>query len=462
KLRGYRIELGEIEARLQAHADVGEAVVLLRDKRLVGYVVSSRDDGLGDELKAQLKDALPDYMVPSKILVLQRFPLTPNGKVDRKALPEPVWESQVYQAPSTPEELALAVIWQQVLGLEQVGLHDNFFELGGDSIVSIQVVSRARQAGLALTPKDLFQHQTLQALARAAKPLEGALAIDQGPVSGAVPLTPIQAWFFEQPIPQRHHWNQSVLLKAAQPLDSQALSRALQALVAHHDALRLSWKQEGNCWTQCHRDFSQQTVLWEREATTEEDITAHCDQAQASLSLQDGPLLRAVHIRLADGTARLLLVVHHLVVDGVSWRILLEDLQQAYAGLPLPAKTSAYKHWAEHMEAFAHGEVLQTEVAYWQQQLAGPVDQFPEDGTPGGGIESLTLTLDKARTAQLMKTANAAYRTRIDELLLTALARTLCAWSGQPSVLVDLEGHGREALFDGLDLTRTVGWFTSL
>ncbi|WP_409279646.1 condensation domain-containing protein, partial [Pseudomonas defluvii] len=117
---------------------------------------------------------------------------------------------------------------------------------------------------------------------------------------------------------------------------------------------------------------------------------------------------------------------------------LLEDLQQAYAGLPLPAKTSAYKHWAEQMEAFAHGEVLQTEVAYWQQQLAGPVDQFPEDGAPGGGIESLTLTLDKARTAQLLKTANAAYRTRIDELLLTALARTLCAWSGQPSVLVDL------------------------
>ncbi|WP_409281897.1 AMP-binding enzyme, partial [Pseudomonas defluvii] len=145
------IELGEIETRLQAHADVGEAVVLLRDKRLVGYVVSNRDDGLGDELKAQLKDALPDYMVPSKILVLQRFPLTPNGKVDRKALPEPVWESQAYQAPGTPEELALAAIWQQVLGLEQVGLHDNFFELGGDSIVSIQVVSRARQAGLALT-----------------------------------------------------------------------------------------------------------------------------------------------------------------------------------------------------------------------------------------------------------------------------------------------------------------------
>ncbi|WJM95380.1 non-ribosomal peptide synthase/polyketide synthase [Pseudomonas defluvii] len=462
KLRGYRIELGEIEARLQAHADVGEAVVLLSDRRLVGYVVSNRDDGLGDELKAQLKDALPDYMVPSKILVLQRFPLTPNGKVDRNALPQPVWESQAFQAPTSVEELTLAAIWQQVLGLEQVGLHDNFFELGGDSIVSIQVVSRARQAGLALTPKDLFQHQTLQALARAAKPLEGGLAIDQGPVSGAVPLTPIQAWFFEQPIPQRHHWNQSVLLKAAQPLDSQALNRALQALVAHHDALRLSWQQQGSSWVQHHRAPNEQGVLWEREAASAAEITAHCDEAQASLNLQNGPLLRAVHIRLADGTARLLLVVHHLVVDGVSWRILLEDLQQAYAGLPLPAKTSAYKHWAEQMEAFAHGEVLQTEVAYWQQQLAGPMDQFPEDGTPGGGIESLTLTLDKARTAQLLKTANTAYRTRIDELLLTALARTLCAWSGQPSVLIDLEGHGREALFADLDLTRTVGWFTSL
>ncbi|WP_409281873.1 condensation domain-containing protein, partial [Pseudomonas defluvii] len=261
---------------------------------------------------------------------------------------------------------------------------------------------------------------------------------------------------------QRHHWNQSVLLKAAQPLDSQALNRALQALVAHHDALRLSWRQEGSRWVQHHRAMNEQGLLWEREASSAAEITAHCDEAQASLNLQDGPLLRAVHIRLADGTARLLLVVHHLVVDGVSWRILLEDLQQAYAGLPLPAKTSAYKHWAEHLEAFAQGEVLHTEVAYWQQQLAGPVDQFPEDGTPGGGIESLTLTLDKARTAQLLKTANTAYRTRIDDLLLTALARTLCAWNGQPSVLIDLEGHGREALFADLDLTRTVGWFTSL
>uniref|UniRef100_UPI00140BE72A non-ribosomal peptide synthetase n=1 Tax=Pseudomonas akapageensis TaxID=2609961 RepID=UPI00140BE72A len=462
KVRGYRIELGEIEARLQAHADVGEAVVVLRDKRLVGYVVSSRDDSLAEELKAQLKDALPDYMVPSKILVLERFPLTPNGKVDRKALPEPVWESQSYQAPTTPEEQALAAIWQQVLGLEQVGLHDNFFELGGDSIVSIQVVSRARQAGLALTPKDLFQHQTLQALARVAKPVEGQRAIDQGPVNGELPLTPIQAWFFEQPIPQRHHWNQSILLKAAQPLDSQALNNALQALVVHHDALRLSWQQHGDSWTQSHRDLSEQALLWEREATTAEEITAHCDAAQASLDLQNGPLLRAVHIRLADGTARLLLVVHHLVVDGVSWRILLEDLQTAYAGQPLPAKTSAYKHWAEHLQAFAQGEVLQAEVAYWQQQLAGPSDQFPEDGTPGAGIESLTLTLDKTRTAQLLKTANAAYRTRIDDLLLTALARTLCRWNGQASVLVDLEGHGREELFADLDLTRTVGWFTSL
>ncbi|WP_166360185.1 non-ribosomal peptide synthase/polyketide synthase [Pseudomonas akapageensis] len=462
KVRGYRIELGEIEARLQAHTDVGEAVVVLRDKRLVGYVVSSRDDSLAEELKAQLKDALPDYMVPSKILVLERFPLTPNGKVDRKALPEPVWESQSYQAPTTPEEQALAAIWQQVLGLEQVGLHDNFFELGGDSIVSIQVVSRARQAGLALTPKDLFQHQTLQALARVAKPVEGQLAIDQGPVSGALPLTPIQAWFFEQPIPQRHHWNQSILLKAAQPLDSQALNCALQMLVSHHDALRLSWQQEGERWTQRHRDIAEQALLWEREATTAAEITAHCDEAQASLDLQDGPLLRAVHIRLADGTARLLLVVHHLVVDGVSWRILLEDLQTAYTGQPLPAKTSAYKHWAEHLQAFAQGEVLQAEVAYWQQQLAGPADQFPEDGTPGAGIESLTLTLDKTRTAQLLKTANAAYRTRIDDLLLTALARTLCRWNGQASVLVDLEGHGREELFADLDLTRTVGWFTSL
>uniref|UniRef100_UPI00140CF66F non-ribosomal peptide synthetase n=1 Tax=Pseudomonas akapageensis TaxID=2609961 RepID=UPI00140CF66F len=462
KLRGYRIELGEIEACLLAHAAVSEALVLVNGKHLVGYVVATADEVLAQTLLIELKQQLPDYMVPSRIMLLERFPLTPNGKIDRKALPEPVWESQAYQAPTTLEEQTLAAIWQQVLGLEQVGLHDNFFELGGDSIVSIQVVSRARQAGLALTPKDLFQHQTLQALARVAQPVVGQLAIDQGPVSGELPLTPIQAWFFEQPIPQRHHWNQSVLLKADQPLDSHALNSALQALVSHHDALRLSWQQQGSSWTQSHRDISEQPLLWEHEATTAEEVTAICAEAQASLDLHKGPLLRAVHIRVSDGSARLLLVVHHLAVDGVSWRILLEDLQRTYAGQPLPAKTSAYKHWAEHLQAFAQGEVLQAEVEYWQQQLAGPADPFPQDGTPGAGIESLTLSLDKTRTAQLLKQANAAYRTRIDDLLLTALARTLCRWSGQDSVLIDLEGHGREELFAGLDLTRTVGWFTSL
>jgi len=482
KIRGFRIELGEIEARLQALDGVREAVVVAQEsagsKRLVAYVVGdSQQADFAEQLRAQLKATLPAHMVPAYVLTLERMPLTPNGKLDRKNLPKPDVSQlqQSYVAPQSALEQQLATIWQDVLKLERVGLTDNFFELGGDSIISIQVVSRARQAGLRFTPKDLFQHQTIQALANVVQTGEPVQQIDQQPVTGETALLPIHQWFFAQPIPDRHHWNQSVMLKTAQPLDAVVLEQALDALVVHHDSLRLDFAEQTQGWTAQYRDVETQageTVLWQVEVADLAALEALGNQAQRSLQLSGGSLIRAVLANLADGSQRLLLVVHHLVVDGVSWRILFEDLQSAYrqiesgAAVHLPAKTSAVKAWTQALQDYAASAPLQAELGFWQQQLQGASNALPCDNPQGGQQHCQALAirtpLDKALTRQLLQDAPAAYRTQVNDLLLTALARVIVRWTGDDNVLVQLEGHGREDLFDHVDLTRTVGWFTSL
>ena len=485
KIRGFRIELGEIEARLQALDGVREAVVVAQEgtagsgKRLVAYVVADalnveRTD-FAESLREQLKVALPAHMVPAYLLLLERLPLTPNGKLDRKSLPKPDPLQQSYVAPQSTLEQQLATIWQDVLKLDQVGLTDNFFELGGDSIISIQVVSRARQAGIRFTPKDLFQHQTIQALATVARVGEPLQAIDQQPVSGETALLPVQQAFFEQAIAERHHWNQSVMLKPTRTLDAAVLEQALQALVVHHDGLRLSFVEQADGWHAQYRELGAQPVepiLWQVEVADVVSLEVLANEAQRSLNLCDGPLMRALLVTLDDGSQRLLLVVHHLVVDGVSWRILFEDLQSVYRQIlagetwQLPARTSAAKVWAQHLQTDAHSAELQAELGYWQQQLQGADAALPWDN-PNGGLQNkhaLTVRtqLDKDLTRQLLQAAPAAYRTQVNDVLLTALARVMVRWTGADSALIQLEGHGREELFYGVDLTRTVGWFTSV
>ncbi|KAA0947673.1 amino acid adenylation domain-containing protein [Pseudomonas sp. ANT_H14] len=483
KIRGFRVELGEIEARLQDNPAVREAVVVaqpgLSGQQLVAYVVPSdlallQDDRQPAAIKAQLKRVLPGYMVPAHLLLLSALPLTPNGKLDRKALPKPeAGASQVdYQAPQSELEQRIAVIWQEVLRLDQVGLNDNFFELGGDSIISIQVVSRARVAGIHFTPKDLFQHQTVQSLALVARTDSQRVQIDQGPVSGETPLLPVQQVFFELAIPERSHWNQSVLLKPVTALDAGRLEQALQALVSHHDALRMAFSEDATARYLTPAQLHATALLWQVPVADAQALETLSEQAQRSLDLASGVVIRAVLATLGDGSQRLLVAIHHLVVDGVSWRILLEDLQSAYrqldAGQPLqlPAKTSAFKTWAERLHDHARSPALQDELRFWQAHLAGAVAHLPCDH-PKGGLQSrhvLTVhtRLDSNQTRQLLQVAPAAYRTQVNDLLLTALARVICRWTGQASTLIQMEGHGREELFDEIDLTRTVGWFTSL
>ncbi|WP_207849586.1 MULTISPECIES: non-ribosomal peptide synthetase [unclassified Pseudomonas] len=484
KIRGLRIELGEIEARLQAHAEVQDAVVLALDgpsgKQLVAYVVPqdralpqadiARQNAWRETLKTHLLASLPDYMVPAQTVLIEQMPLSPNGKLERKRLPAPTLQisQRAFEAPCTEHEQALAQIWQDVLGVEQVGRQDNFFELGGDSIISIQVVSRARRAGLSLQPRDLFQQQTLQALAAVVK-VQAAPLAPQGPVSGEQILTPIQRWFFDEPIPQRQHWNQAVLLVPRQTLELPRLQGAVQRLLKQHDALRLRFSLVDGQWSARYVAADSADVidmLWTARVANDASLESVCEEAQRSLSLQDGPLLRIALIAQADGSQRLLLVIHHLAVDGVSWRVLLEDLQAAYQNQALPPKTSAFQNWALKLQDYARSDAALAELSWWQTQLGEARDSLPaanaQASQAGHLRQGVSIALDREQTRQLLQQAPAGYRTQVNDLLLTALARTLSRWSGNESALIQLEGHGREDLFDDIDLTRTVGWFSSL
>ncbi|MBR1251127.1 non-ribosomal peptide synthase/polyketide synthase [Bradyrhizobium sp. AUGA SZCCT0169] len=477
KIRGFRIELGEIEARLLEQPGVRSAVVVAREvglgRQLFGYACGA-DELDGTVLRAALSSVLPDYMVPSRILTLDRLPLAPNGKVDRRALPEPdtIGTGSEHQAPRTQAEMALAAIWAELLGRPVVGLSDNFFELGGDSIISLQMVSRARRTGYLIEPRDVFQHQTLEALAYAARTeRQSETRAEQGLIVGAHPLLPIQTRFFAEDVGERDHWNQAVLLRPKDRVDWQVMGRAIAAVLAHHDALRLRFEARDGVWRAEHRaapDMAE--LLWVRSAVDSEAVTALGSSAQASLSLANGPLLRAVGIDVADGSQRLLIAIHHLVVDGVSWRVLLEDVAAAYSQLTqgnavaLPPKSQAYSLWGARLDAYAASSELAAELPYWVERSG--VTDFPCDDDHGGvdtiaDADEISLSFEAELTQRLLTDAPSAYRTQVNDLLLAGLARAVSQWSGQDDVLVELEGHGREDLFGDIDISRTVGWFTT-
>ncbi len=396
---------------------------------------------------------------------LDALPLTANGKLDKRALPKPGLVKQHYTAPVGEIEEKLAAVWADVLKLERVGSSDNFFELGGDSILSLQIIARAKRQGIKLSPKQLFEKQTIAQLATVARLIEKKVAVEvPQQISGEQLLLPIQARFFDMDIPQRHHWNQSVLLKARDTLDAAHVERALAILIEQHDGLRLSFEALGDDWRASYRESQPAGMLWVRDLSSVAQLTGLLDEAQRSLNLAQGPLLRAVLVNLPAGEQRLLLVIHHLVVDGVSWRVLLEDLQSAYSAIAqgqspvLAARSSSLKIWAEHLHRHAQSPLMEQELAYWQAQLRGASDALPCDRPEGGQQRRHAASVQTRLGAEL----TAAYRTQINDLLLTALARVISRWTRQPDVLIRLEGHGREDLFEGLDLSRTSGWFSTL
>jgi amino acid adenylation domain-containing protein/non-ribosomal peptide synthase protein (TIGR01720 family) len=485
KVRGFRIEPGEVEAALAAHPAVREARVLVRedepgDRRLVAYVVSGGASADAEALREHLRRTLPEYMVPAAFVALESIPLTPNGKLDRAALPAPAYAAaeERFVAPATPAEAALAEIWCDVLGLDQVGTDESFFELGGDSILCIQVVARARRAGLEISPPQMFEHQTIAELAAVAGQAAAApvARVDAGPVEGRVRLTPVQAWFFEQDNPTPAHYNQSALWAVDPAVDDGALAAALGAVLERHDALRLRFRRTDGGWEQWHAPAA--GIALEHEdlsalAPAERDHAqqAAADRRQAGLDLEHGPLGAAVLFHRGEQGRVLLLAVHHLAVDGVSWRILRDDLEracaQAAAGEPvrLDARTSSFQEWADALGRFTAG-IGADEAAHWLAQGPEGVAPLPPRADAGRTVaESATVTvrLDADETRALLQDVPAAYRTQINDVLLCALAESVSAWTGGTRVRLSLEGHGREQeVVAGVDLTRTVGWFTSV
>ncbi|WP_396136899.1 MULTISPECIES: amino acid adenylation domain-containing protein [unclassified Amycolatopsis] len=447
KIRGFRIEVGEVEAALRRHPDVAEAVVVAREdtpghKRLAGYVVPRRPVEPG-AVREFLGKSLPGHLVPGALVLLDRFPLTPQGKVDRRALPAPRPRAAgVRTAPRSPAEELLTRVWAEVLGVEHVGTRDNFFELGGDSILGIQVVARARQLGLRLSAKDVFLRQTPAELA-AAGAWEEPAAREAPRPAGPVPLSPIQHWFFETITEHPGHFTQWVSADLAADVDQAALRTAVAALVDHHDALRLRFRRAGREWRQ---EYTEPFTAFRVGPVSTMDF----------FELDGGPLFTAV----LDGS-RLLLAAHHLVVDGVSWRILLADLRAAYAaaraGRPveLPPRTTSFGDWSRRLAG--HVAAGGFTAGFWRRTApgAGP------DGDPRPP-RAVTVRLAADETAALLRDTFAAYRTRIDDVLVSALGRVLGGWLGRERVLLELEGHGREDVFEDVDLSRTVGWFTAL
>jgi non-ribosomal peptide synthase protein (TIGR01720 family) len=468
KLRGFRIELGEIERAIETAEAVQQAIVLCREdlpgqKRLVAYVVSrnKEDSGLIESLQSLCQSHLPDYMQPSQWVILDEMPLTSNGKVDRKKLPAPEGREGlgIYQAPEGEIEERLAKIWSDLLGVERISRTDNFFQVGGDSIVSIQLVSRARQQGMVFSVKQVFETPTLASLALHVKEDHSVLA-SQELAQGKAPLSPIQRWFFDQAPVEAHHYNQAMWVKSEETIDLDRLQHALKEVYHHHDAFRLRYKKGSEGWEQYYAE-EESPLPWEvLEKCSQKDFGDICTDLQAGLNIEQGPLSRLIWFAEKK---QLLWVIHHLIVDGVSWRILLEDLNLAYAGKALGSKSHSYRDWSESLSRYTPAT---TEYEYYQTQLQ-TISKLPTDYSYNGytalrDVQNLNITFSEETTKQFLQKAHQSYGTQPDDLLLLALVQAAGDCFGKYELCLDLEGHGREDLGEHLDLTRTLGWFTSM
>lgn len=383
-----------------------------------------------------------------------------------------------YVAPRNEIEQTIANIWQEILGIEQVGIEDNFLELGGDSLLSIQITARANKEGLRFTNQHLFEYPTIDQLAEIASRTKTVLS-EQGLVEGEVFLTPIQHWFFEQNLVDAHHWNQTVVLEVQQSIDRGLLSQTIQNLLIHHDALRLRFIKEASSWQQVNASpdevvpFAQIDLSALPPQQQEQAFATSVQEMQNSLNLTSGPIVRVVFFDLGTHQpSRILFAVHHLAIDVGSWQILLEDLQTAYQQISqgktikLPPKTTSFQQWATRLTEYAHSIELQREQVYWLAAERDWVTPLPVDYVDGANTvasaETISVTLTVEETQTLQEEIGTNHRVQSDDILLAVLTQTFCQWTSQQSWLVDLEGNGRDVIFDDVDLSRTIGWFTNI
>jgi non-ribosomal peptide synthase protein (TIGR01720 family) len=450
------------------------------DKYLVAWYVAEREI-TEDELRAKIADQLPAEFVPRQFVRIDAMPLTHNGKVDRKALPRPgltrpetVGE---YVAPEGTVENQLSALWSEILGVEKIGTNDSFFDLGGDSILNIQIVARAKQLGIAITPQNIFDYPTIRELAKAAGMQTGATA-EQDIVTGPVPLTPIQHRFFERTAGGApEHLSQAVLLSATTQIDPLKLEMAWREVVQHHDALRASFKRAGESWEQLigmpeptRTEVRQHDLGHVDRADIDDAIDDIASAMNGEIDIADGALSRVALLQFSESRPpQVLVVIHHLIVDAVSWWILLQDLETVYDQLSdkhdvhLPLKTSSIRQWSTDLQHYAEMTRVHRAADFWSGDDA--TEEFPVDFHDGANdrssARSVTIELDRDYTTRLVRDVPAAFRVQVPEVLLAAFGRSARAQSSS-ALRIDLEGHGREEIAPGIDLLRTVGWFTSI
>jgi amino acid adenylation domain-containing protein/non-ribosomal peptide synthase protein (TIGR01720 family) len=482
KVRGHRVEPGEVEAALRSLAGVREAAVVVREERLVAFVEGDEVDS--EQVRKQLRDRLPEYLIPAMVVQLAELPRTAGGKLDRPRLPATVEvERQIAEVenPQTATEELLAGIWAEVLGIGSVGRHDNFFELGGDSILTIQIAARARQQGIQLNPRHIFDYPTVARLASVADNFK-QIDIRQASARGSAPLTPIQQWFFERDPKSWNHYNMSIVLEVPEKVDAAILTRSVAHLLDHHDQLRAYFTHSDSGWQQAIapridpevdflllRDLSNLTLNEQTHAIEQEAAVL-----QSNFDLSSPPLIRLAYFNCGqDQPGRLLFIVHHLIVDAVSMSFLLEDLRTAYEQMTteepvvLPPKTTSFQAWAEKLVAEST-TLAKREAGLWRGEMERALSCtrlpkcFPDGTNVVASSRSVFSNLDRATTRLLLQKVPQVYGANIADALLSALGRSLARWTKNSRISIDVEGHGREPLFQGIDLSRTVGWFTTI
>ena len=491
KVRGFRIELGEIESVLGGHPAVEQAVVIVRedrpgDKRLAAYLVpvDPEEAPTVGALRGYLKERLPEYMVPPIFIVLDAMPLTPNGKVDRRSLPAPDRNrpelGEEYVAPRNPTEAALVAIWSRVLEIERIGVNDDFFDLGGDSLMVIKVVSQANKAGLGVTTKQVFQNRTVAELAAVAGTSE--ILAEQGAVTGDTPCTPAQLHFLELGHPNPGWHSLGTLLELETAVDVDAVEEAMRLMLVQHDNLRVRLAERAGRPAMVTADAPPETggVELHRidlsgldEAEQQVRIRDTVFDLTRSFDLANGPLFKGAYLDRGPGREKLVfLIAHFFAADVGSWHTLLDDFDTYYRALAAgktperQPKTTAARQWAERLAERAAGAAIREQLPFWLSEERRAATPLPKDHPEGANefksARSVQSRFTVEETRALLIDVPRKHKVQIDGLLLTAMLHGFRGWTGGETFLVDLLGHGREALYDDTDLTRTVGWLNTI
>ncbi|MEB3130340.1 bacitracin non-ribosomal peptide synthetase BacA [Bacillus paralicheniformis] len=483
KIRGYRIELGEVEQQLLTHEKIKEAAVIAgKDQNgnsyLCAYIASDKELPAAD-VRQFLEREMPDYMIPSYFVKLDRLPRTPSGKVDRSALPEAdgnvnVMEGTRYDPPRNEIERKLVQVWREILGAEDIGISHHFFAAGGDSIKALQIVSRLAKMNLKLEMKALFANPKIKDLSRFITE-ETRHRKHNKSVTGETELLPIQKRYFANNKEELDHFNQSFMLFRKDGYDENIVRTAFNKILEQHDALRMIYEEKDGDIIQYNRGYREN--LFDLDVY---DVRGFDSQAEKVFELATGIQKKSsirkgklVHLGIfrADEGDHLLIAIHHLVVDGVSWRILFEDFEtlylQALKGEPLDIgyKTDSYQEFARQLKKYAQSRRLLKEREYWQKALEADVPFIPAEKLERDTFEhsaTLSIRIGPDVTAKLLRNANKAYNTEINDILLTALIAAVRDITGENKLKVMMEGHGREDILDGVDITRTIGWFTTV